>query len=121
MLWFNYPFFTETYTEDDVLKTADAINILSLEEVKMPNYETSSNKKGIRKHTSGGGPDPGPKERSGDRYYSSGGQHVVQQQKKYYTSSDMKKAREVSRGTSQVNMQPAGAASDIVRSGHIGK
>ena len=111
-------FFTEY---DDVLKTADAINILSLEEVKMPNSETSSSKKGIRKTTSGGGPDPGPKAGSRDRYYTSGGQHVGQQQNKYYTSHDMKKARDISRGTSQVNMQPAGASSDIVRSGHIGK
>ena len=83
----------------------------------MPNSE--SNKRGVRKTTSGGGPDPGPKGGVGDRYYGSGGQHVGQQQKKYYTSDEMRKAREVSRGTSQVNMQPAGASSDIVRSGHI--
>ena len=82
--------------EDDVQKAADAINIISLEEVRMSNSET---KKG-RKQTSGGY-DPG----SGGGYH--GGQHV-QQQKKYYSASEMRQAREVSRGTSQINMISAG-------------
>ena len=70
----------------------------------------------VRKTTSSGGPsDPGIKVGG---YSQGSGQHV-QQQKKYYSASEMRKAREVSRGTSQVNMQPAGASSDIVRSGHI--
>jgi len=95
--------------ENDVQKAADAINIISLEEVRMSNSET----KKVRKQTSGGY-DPGPK--SGGGYH--GGQHV-QQQKKYYSASEMRQAREVSRGTSQINMISAGSATDIVRSGHI--
>ena len=84
--------------DDDVQKAADAINIISLEEVRMSNSET----KKMRKQTSGGY-DPGPK--SGGGYH--GGQHV-QQQKKYYSASEMRQAREVSRGTSQINMISAG-------------
>ena len=84
--------------EDDVQKAADAINIISLEEVRMSNSEA----KKVRKQTSGGY-DPGPK--SGGGYH--GGQHV-QQQKKYYSASEMRQAREVSRGTSQINMISAG-------------
>ena len=79
--------------EDDVQKAADAINIISLEEVRMSNSEA----KKVRKQTSGGY-DPGPKS-GGYR----GGQHV-QQQQKYYSASEMRQAREVSRGTSQINM-----------------
>ena len=97
--------------ENDIV---EAVNILSLDEVKVSEKQTSpfasrsNNKKSS--HSSSN-----HHERNGKQdHHHKRGKHGDPN-----TKFDMKKAKEISRGTSQVSMQPLGAASDIVRSGHI--
>ena len=86
----------------------DAINILSLEEVyasppPIPNEVRTVVAADVR--GGGGGALSRPKKTS--------------KPKKSAESSLFKRAKEASRGTAHVVMQPAGASADIVRSGHI--
>ena len=97
----SFPSFAEV--EDDVQQAADAINVISLEEVQVPD----SNYKGKRQSRGSPTDDRNKNKKSTGCYPKS-------------NNFAMKRAKELTQGTSgKYMMQPAGASEDIVRSGHI--
>jgi len=93
---------TTDFEDKDVQLAADAINVISLEEVQVPDSISPQYKPKYKNKT-----DAASKKSSG-----------CNPQKKESTA--MKKAKQLTQGTSgKYMMQPAGASEDILRSGHI--
>jgi len=89
--------------EEDILKTADAINILSMEEVRVSDSSSKTRRTPQKDANS-----------SQKSHFGHKKQYSTEQ------NSMMKKVRQATRGSSQqMLMQPAGASADIVRSGHM--
>ena len=100
--FFTFGFLTADFEDKDVQLAADAINVISLEEVQVPDSISPQYKPKYKNKT-----DAASKKSSG-----------CNPQKKESTA--MKKAKQLTQGTSgKYMMQPAGASEDILRSGHI--